>query len=215
MSSRPIRSAFSDFCERPYLDTHLCDLWVRTRASERSQVMVENRRWGRIDFILWCKWTCFTQPNASMEKQPSPNALRSHWLVPPLISDHHPSHLFALHDHTFTTSCRLIWILRFLDLANHHLKGFGDVLIVPCTGLGVCTIELLRQGLSFFYRDLTLIWSQITLVAHDHDRNPFRTLDESVSRVPWDQSAHWLTRWFKILSRMTWTISKDWVEATE
>jgi hypothetical protein len=93
----------------------------------------------------------------------------------------HPR-LSTLHDLARVSTSWLIWVLLLLNLSNHKLKSFGDILIVPCACFGVGTVELFSQSFAILNSDLTLIWAQVTLVPHDDNRNPFRALSKSVLR---------------------------------
>lgn len=53
------------------------------------------------------------------------------------------------HRNTFVPSCRLVGILRSLNLRNHELEGEGDVLIISSAGLGPSTTHLFSQCLAF------------------------------------------------------------------
>lgn len=84
---------------------------------------------------------------------------------------------FALsHDHTLAAGGRLIRILRLLDLSDEQLKGLFDVFVVARAGLGPAAAVLLRQLLAVLSCDLALLGAQVTLVAHDDDRNPLDAL---------------------------------------
>ena len=81
-----------------------------------------------------------------------------------------------LHDRALIASGRFIWVLRLLDLPNDQLKGLGDILVVARAGLSPSTLILFRQLLSHFLGNLPLLWTKVTLVAHNHNWYPFRAL---------------------------------------
>ncbi len=108
---------------------------------------------------------------------PSLNAktLRS----PPLTTQLNLS-LLGLHDLTLVSPCWLIGVLLFLDLPNHELKGFGDILVVSGACFGVSTVEFLSQSFAILNSDLTLVRTQVTLVPNNDNGDPFRALERSV-----------------------------------
>jgi hypothetical protein len=75
-----------------------------------------------------------------------------------------------------------IGVLLFLDLTNHQLKSFGDILIVPGACFCVGAVKLFSQSFAILNGDLTLVRTQITFVSDDDNRNPFRALRRSVHR---------------------------------
>lgn len=87
------------------------------------------------------------------------------------------------HNRAFGPVRLLIRVLRLLDLADDEFKSLGDIFVVPRTGLGPGTIIFLGQLLAVLDRNLTLLWPQIALVAHDNHGNPVRAL-ASISYVP-------------------------------
>ena len=78
-----------------------------------------------------------------------------------------------------------MWVLGLFDLGDHELKGLGDVLIVAGAGFGPGTLELRPEVLAFFRRHLSLLWTQIALVADDDQRNRFGSLqmDQRLAKV--------------------------------
>lgn len=80
------------------------------------------------------------------------------------------------HDDTFAASVRLVRILGLLNLPNELLKGLGDVLIIASTSFGPGTLQLLRKFLAILGGDLTLLGSEITLVADNDNGEPLNTL---------------------------------------
>lgn len=130
------------------------------------------------------------------------------------------------HDNALAAGGWLIRVLRLLDLCNQQLKALVDVLVVAGAGLGPATAVLLRQQLAILGRDLALLGAKIGLVAHDDDRDPLDALLKKSGDgcqcqgcvVFWKKVKKHKgqrTRWFSSFSRMTWTISKEDLEATE
>lgn len=81
-----------------------------------------------------------------------------------------------LHDNTLVSTRWLIWIGELLDLADHELESLADILVVAGAGLGVAAVELLSQSLALLDGDLTLVWTEITLVTNQDDGNPLDAL---------------------------------------
>ena len=67
------------------------------------------------------------------------------------------SALLTLHDLTLVTPSWLVGILLLLNLPNHKLKSFGDILVIPCACFRIGTIELLSQGFALLNSNFTLI----------------------------------------------------------
>lgn len=140
---------------------------------------------------------------------------------------------FFSHDKALAAGGRLIRILRLFDLCDEELKGLVDVLVVAGAGLGPATVVSVGELLAVVGRDLALLGAQIALVAHDDDGDPLDTLWRSTEGLMSVPSERWKgrveskesrasedeivqrTRWFSSFSRMTWTISKEDLEATE
>jgi len=83
------------------------------------------------------------------------------------------SRILELHDCTFAAASGLTRVLGPLHLRNHKLKGLLYVLVVARAGFGVGTFELGGEGFAVFRRDLALFGTQVRLIAHDDERNPF------------------------------------------
>ena len=86
------------------------------------------------------------------------------------------SQVLYLHNGALVPSSWLIGILLLLNLPDHKLKSLGDVLVVPRACLRVSTVVRFSKGFAFLDGDLTLVWTQITLVCHNDNRNPFGAL---------------------------------------
>ena len=80
------------------------------------------------------------------------------------------------HHDALAPSSRLAWILRFLNLGNHLLEGCGNVDVQPCASLGEAAVEFIRQLPSLVHRDLSLLGSEVALVADDDQRDPVGAL---------------------------------------
>lgn len=66
--------------------------------------------------------------------------------------------------------------MRLFDLSNEKLKGLANILIVAGTALGPGAVVLLAQLLAVLGADLSLLGSEIALVAHNDDGDPLDTL---------------------------------------
>ena len=106
-------------------------------------------------------------------RRPSLNAVQK--TAPVRTVPYHQT--LTLHDLTLVSSSWLIGVLLFLNLPNHELKGFGNILIVPCACFCVSTVEFLSQSFAVLDGDLALVRTQVTLVSNNNDGNPFRALE--------------------------------------
>lgn len=123
----------------------------------------------------------------------------------------------ASHQDAIALRRRFAGVLRLLDLRYQELKSLAHVLVVPRARLGPAALDLLGELLSVLGGDLPLLGSQIALVAHDDDGDRLGALDEQLSaflRLVAEVSLP-LTRWFRIFSRMTCTISNEGSDDTE
>lgn len=117
----------------------------------------------------------------------------------------------------------LAGVLRLLDLGNQQLKSLADVLVISCTRFGPSALDLFRYLLAILRGDLALLGTEIALVADNDDGNGLGALwkrtkvaevSDAVLRSLVD--GVWaLTRWLRIFSRMTCTISNEGSEDTE
>jgi len=80
------------------------------------------------------------------------------------------------HYNTLPSPSRLVRLLGFLNLRNHQLERFGDVVVVSSARLNPAAIELLAERLPFFCGHFSLLLCiDIVLVADDHDRYRVRS----------------------------------------
>jgi hypothetical protein len=121
----------------------------------------------------------------------------------------------SLHDNTLAPASRLTRILAPLHLPNNKLKRLEHILIITGAGLSPRTLEFFGEGFAVFGGDLTLFGTEVGLVAYDDDGDPvdglYRVVRDCRSSGGWEL----LTRWLRILSRMTRAISKLCLLATE
>ena len=82
----------------------------------------------------------------------------------------------GLHDGALAPARGLAGVLALLDLGDHQVEGFLDVLVVPRTGLGPCALEFGGEGSAVVGGDLALCGVEIALVADDDEGDPFRAL---------------------------------------
>lgn len=90
-------------------------------------------------------------------------------------------HVSNLHDDAILTLLWLTSLLSLLNLGNHTLECFSNVLVESGTGLCEAASQLFGQLATIFGLDLTLFGSQIRLVADDDQRDGVSTLEEYVS----------------------------------
>jgi hypothetical protein len=94
------------------------------------------------------------------------------------------------HDGALALVGRRVRVLGLLDLLDEKLEGLGDADVVAGAGLGPGAAELLSELLPFLNADLSLLGSQIALVADDADGYLLRALFESVS-IKYEQGKGW------------------------
>jgi hypothetical protein len=75
----------------------------------------------------------------------------------------------SLHQNTIALARRLAGVLRLLDLPDQELESLAHVLVVSRARLGPAALYLLGELLSIFGCDLSLLGSQVALVADDAD----------------------------------------------
>lgn len=123
-----------------------------------------------------------------------------------------------LHQDAIALSRCLAGVLRLLDLSDQELERFADVLVISCARLGPAALDLLGHLLSIFGGNLSLLGSQVALVADDDDGDGFGTLIKHcwlVICTCLSGCSAGFTRWLRIFSRMTCTISKEGRDDTE
>jgi hypothetical protein len=76
-----------------------------------------------------------------------------------------------LHDNTVLALLGLTGFLALLDLGDHAFKGLANVLVESGACFCPATAELLGQLTTIFGLDLTLLGSEIGLVADNDERN--------------------------------------------
>jgi hypothetical protein len=77
-------------------------------------------------------------------------------------------HPASLHDSTLGIPLLgLARLLALLDLSDHTLESFADILVVPRAGLSEAAAQLFGELLAVCERDLALLGSQIGFVAYD------------------------------------------------
>lgn len=124
----------------------------------------------------------------------------------------------CLHQNAIALGRSLAWVLRLLNLSDQELESLAHVLVVSRARLSPAALYLLRELLSVFGCDLSLLGAQVALVADDADGDRLGALRLVVQlqltgclfRV-----LGALTRWLRIFSRMTCTISNDGSDDTE
>ena len=117
-----------------------------------------------------------------------PSDISSHGFTTSPVAKHCQS--WPLHDLTSVLAGRrLTRVLAGLHLLNEELEGLLDVLVVPRTGFRPAALELLRELLAVFGRDLALLGTKIRLVANDDNGYPVDSL--CVSLVSWRNSRRW------------------------
>jgi len=100
-----------------------------------------------------------------------PSDLSSHGFTTSPVAKHCQS--WPLHDLTSVLAGRrLTRVLAGLHLLNEELEGLLDVLVVPRTGFRPAALELLRELLAVFGRDLALLGTKIRLVSNDDNGYP-------------------------------------------
>lgn len=87
---------------------------------------------------------------------------------------------FLLHQNAVALGGCLARVLRLLNLSDQELEGLADVLVVSCARLGPAALNLFGELLSIFRSDLSLLGSQVALVADNADRNGVSTLDDEI-----------------------------------
>lgn len=89
------------------------------------------------------------------------------------------SHLRILHDRALGISLfRLTGFLALLDLRDHALEGFADVLVVARARFGEAAAQLFGEFLAVGEGDLALLGAQIGLVADDCEGDGIGALEE-------------------------------------
>lgn len=86
-----------------------------------------------------------------------------------------------LHQNAIALSWCLAGVLRLFDLSNQEFEGLADVLVVSCARLGPAALYLLGELLAVFGGDLSLLGSQVALVADNADRDGVSALDDKIS----------------------------------
>jgi hypothetical protein len=76
-----------------------------------------------------------------------------------------------LHDNAVLALLGLTSFLALLDLGDHTFKGLANVLVESGACFCPATVELLGQLATIFSLDLTLLGSQIGLVADNDERD--------------------------------------------
>lgn len=84
----------------------------------------------------------------------------------------------SLHQNAVALGWCLAGVLRLLNLSDQELKGLANVLVVSCARLGPAALYLFGELLSIFGGDLSLLGSQVALVADNADRNGVSALDD-------------------------------------
>lgn len=95
----------------------------------------------------------------------------------------------VLHDAALPSARWLVWLLRFLNLGNHHLKGFGNIGVIACTRLDPAAVELTGQVLSLLGCEFPLALGHVAFVADNDDGNGLGALGTKVS-VGMDMTGH-------------------------
>lgn len=83
--------------------------------------------------------------------------------------------------HHVALAVSFFWLACFLcllDLADHALEGFADVLVVACTGLDKPAAQLFGETLTIGGLDLSLFGAEVGLVRYDLDGHGVGTLFE-------------------------------------
>lgn len=120
-----------------------------------------------------------------------------------------------LHDDALAPAGWLARVLRFLNLPDHKLKRLDHIGVVTGGCLAPGAFELLRHLLALLSGDLVHFGLKVALVPDESEGYPVRALFK-VSRVQKKSNRERNpTRWFRILSRITRTISNDCLDATE
>lgn len=112
-------------------------------------------------------WLAHAPPHASCPPHASrrSSSLKHH---DPPIAHKLISHLRILHDRALGISLfRLASFLALLDLRDHALEGFADVLVVARARFGEAAAQLFGEFLAVGEGDLALLGAQIGLVADD------------------------------------------------
>lgn len=122
------------------------------------------------------------------------------------------------HELALAIGRRLVRVLRLFNLANQQLKRARHVLAVARAGLGPRALVALGERLALLGCDLALLGAEVGFVADDADGDGVCALFLGGWLVDW--LGVWggeggCTRWLRILSRMTWTISKVGLDDTE
>lgn len=120
-----------------------------------------------------------------------------------------------LHENALAALGRLARVLGLLDLGDQQLKGLSYVLVVPRACLRPAALNLLCYSLALLGGDLSLFGTEVALVSDDDNRDRLGTLRDTVSQFMLAADLNQLTRWFRIFSRITCTISKDGKDDTE
>lgn len=171
--------------------------------------------------------TCLYPPPPSSAASPPPLAGRTtppdggHLSPPPFAV--HPRRIPCVsarsHEFALAIGRRLIRVLRLFNLANQQLKGARHVLAVSRAGLGPCALVALGELLALLGRDLALLGAEVGFVADDADGDGVCALfwggGGLVSVWGFGEGRGGCTRWLRILSRMTWTISNVGFDETE
>ncbi len=87
------------------------------------------------------------------------------------------------HDDTPPASSRLVGVLGVLNLADQQLKGLGHVLTIPGTSFSEGAIVLFGERLAFLVGYLSLLWSEVGLVANNADWDGVGALFFLVNRL--------------------------------
>jgi len=75
-----------------------------------------------------------------------------------------------LHDSTLRIALLgLASLLTLLDLRDHALESFADILVIARAGLGEAATQLFGELLAVCERDLALLGSQVGFVAYDRE----------------------------------------------
>lgn len=124
--------------------------------------------------------------------------------------------IVCLHQNAIALGRSLAWVLRLLNLSDQELESLAHVLVVSRARLGPAALYLLRELLSVFGCHLSLLGAQVALVADDADGDRLGALKSVVQLMGClSRVLGGLTRWLRIFSRMTCTISKDGSDDTE
>ena len=124
-----------------------------------------------------------------------------------------------LHDDALAPARGLARVLRLLNLPDHKLERLDDIGVVASGRLAPSTFELLRHLLALLSGDLVHFGLKVALVSDEGEGYPIRALFQVTERLAeFKKNARRErnpTRWFRILSRITRTISNDCLDATE